>query len=90
MAATSGDQSHREARMDVIDAGDLLWWGLGAAPLLIGCLVVVHHQFLHLYKPLDDWYHPEVNLRDLQQDEKIKMLFARLIRKHFPSTKYPK
>lgn len=67
MTATSGDQGHSEAGMNVINTGDLLRWGLRAAPLLIRCLIVVHHQFLHLNKALDDWYHPEVHLWHLQQ-----------------------
>lgn len=66
---TSGDQGHGEARVDVINTCDLLWWGLRTAPVLIRCLIVVHHQFLHLYKALDDWYHPEVDLWHLKQSK---------------------
>lgn len=72
VAATSGDQGHSEAWMDVVDTGDLLWWCLGAAPLLIGCLVVVYHQFLHLYKALDDWCHPEIHLWRLKHSKSVK------------------
>lgn len=67
MAATSRDQSHGEAWVDVIHTGDLLWWGLRAAPLLIRCVIVVHYQFLNLHKSMDYWYHPVVNLWDLEQ-----------------------
>lgn len=72
MAATSGDQGHSETRMDVINTSDLLWWGVRAAPLFIRGLIVVYHQFLHLHKALDDWYHPEVNLWDLERSTDIK------------------
>lgn len=48
--------------MDVIDTGDLLRRSIGAAPVLVGGLVVVHHQFFYLHKALDDWNHPKVCL----------------------------
>lgn len=66
MAAASGDQGHGEARVDVINARDFLQRRLRAAPLFIGCVIVVHHQFLHLYEALDDWYHPEVHFWNLE------------------------
>lgn len=53
--------------MDVVDAGDLFWWGFWAAALLIGRLVVVHHQFLHLHEALDDRDQPGVGIWELQQ-----------------------
>lgn len=62
MAATSGDKGHSEAGMDVINTGDLLWGGIGAAPLLIRGLIVVHHQFFYLHEALDDRDHPKVCL----------------------------
>lgn len=66
MAATSGYESNSEAWMDVVHTGDLLWWGFRAAPLLVRGLVVIHYKFLNLYEALDDWYHPEVHVWDLQ------------------------
>lgn len=69
MAATSGDQGNSEAGMDVVNTGDLLWWCLRAAPLLIRGLVVIHYKFLHLNKALDDWYHPEVYVWDLEDSQ---------------------
>lgn len=69
MAAASGDQGHSKARMDVINTGDFLRRGLRAAPLLIRRIIVVHHQFLHLYEALDDRYYPEVHFWNLEQTE---------------------
>ena len=71
VTAASGDKTHGEAGMDVIDTGDILRWRLRAAPLLIRGLVVVHHQFLHLYEALDDWNHPKVHLWHLE-NAKVK------------------
>lgn len=85
MAAPSGDQSHSETGIDVVNTGELLWWGLRAAPLIIRGLVVVHNQFLHLYKSLDDWCHPEVDLWHLYSKRQDKNTVCR-----FASTKYPK
>lgn len=69
MAAPSGDEGHGEARVDVVHTGELLWRGLGTAPLLVRALVVVHHQLLHLHKALNDGCHPEVHLWDLEHSK---------------------
>lgn len=67
MAAASRDKGHSETRMNVVDADDLLWRRLGAAPLLVRSLIIVHHQFLHLNKALNDRNHPEIQIWDLKQ-----------------------
>lgn len=85
MAATSGDQGNGEAGMDVVNTGDLLWWRLWTAPLLIRGLIVIHYKFLHLNKALDDWYNPEVHIWDLKDSKckRFNMLFAMLIKEVF-------
>lgn len=65
MAAASGDEGHGEAGVNVVHAAELLEGRVWAAPLLIGAIVVVHHQLFHLHKSLDDGDQPEVHLRHL-------------------------
>lgn len=64
--ASSGDEGHGEARVNIIHTGGFLQRRLRAAPLFIRALVIVHHQLLHLHEALDDRNHPKVHLRHLQ------------------------
>lgn len=79
MTAASGDQRHGKAGVDVINTRDFLQRGLRAAPLFVWCVIVVHHQFLHLDEALDDWDHPKVHLWNLKQLQKKQVYTVKMV-----------
>lgn len=94
VAASSGDEGHGEARVNIIHTGGFLQRRLRAAPLFIRALVIVHHQLLHLHKALDDRNHPKVHQRHLQNRAffiiTIQSLFTYSNINHYNSGKFEK
>lgn len=65
VAASSGDEGHGKAGVNVIHTGGFVQRRIRAAFLFIGAFVVVHHQLFYLHKALDDGNQPQVYLRHL-------------------------